>query len=278
MTAIISAKNVSYHYPDEKGDALHDLSFDVKQGDWVAVVGHNGSGKSTLAKAIDGLLDLNDGEIFIDGRLIQEDNIWDIRRKIGFVFQNPDNQFVGATVADDVAFGLENRHVPRTEMITKVNEALTMVGMSEFADREPATLSGGQKQRVALAGVVAMRPEILILDEATSMLDPEGRETILTLLKQLRQQYHLTVLAITHDIDEAAMADHILLIDDGRLVDQGTPAEILTQGDRLLELGLDVPFGEKVKRALQDELQVPKEYMNSNRMVDWLWQKLNLTK
>ncbi|WP_137597203.1 energy-coupling factor ABC transporter ATP-binding protein [Paucilactobacillus kaifaensis] len=279
MTAIIRATNISYHYPDETNDVIHNLSFEIKRGDWVAIVGHNGSGKSTLARAIDGLLELDQGEIFVNDQLVAQENIWEIRKQIGFVFQNPDNQFVGATVADDVAFGLENRHMPRNEMIEKVNEALEMVEMSQFAEREPAALSGGQKQRVALAGVVAMRPDILILDEATSMLDPEGRESILKLLQQLRQRYHLTVISITHDIDEAAMADEILLIDDGRLVAKGVPNEILMQGDRLIELGLDVPYGEKIKRALvKEDLQTPTEYMDSNRMVDWLWQKLNLTK
>lgn len=279
MTAIIRATNISYHYPDETSDAIHELSFEINQGDWVAIVGHNGSGKSTLARAIDGLLELDQGEIFVNEQLVAQDSIWEIRKQIGFVFQNPDNQFVGATVADDVAFGLENRHVPRDKMVGKVNEALEMVGMSQFADREPAALSGGQKQRVALAGVVAMRPEILILDEATSMLDPAGREGVLELLQQLRRQYHLTVISITHDIDEAAMADNILLINDGQLVAQGDPDQILTQGDRLIELGLDVPYGEKIKRALiKAGLQTPTEYMDSNRMVDWLWQKLNLTK
>lgn len=279
MTAIIQAKNISYHYPDETNDAIHDLSFEIERGDWVAIVGHNGSGKSTLARAIDGLLKLDQGEILVGDQRVTEDSVWEIRKQIGFVFQNPDNQFVGATVADDVAFGLENRHMPRQEMIDKVSAALEMVGMSQFANREPAALSGGQKQRVALAGVVALRPNILILDEATSMLDPEGRASILQLLQQLRQQYHLTVVSITHDIDEAAMADTILLINDGQLVASGTPAEILAQGDRLLELGLDVPYGEKIKRALTDEhLSMPTEYMDSNGMVDWLWQKLNLTK
>lgn len=197
-------------------------------------------------------------------------------KKIGLVFQNPDNQFVGATVEDDVAFGLENRHMPREEMVTKVAEALRLVGMSEFAKREPAALSGGQKQRVALAGVVAMRPDILLLDEATSMLDPEGRADILALLQQLRQQYHLTLVSITHDIDEAALADKVMLINDGQLVTNGSPEEILNQGDRLIKLGLDVPYGEKLKRALKSrKINVPEEYMDSSRMVDWLWQKLN---
>jgi len=194
------------------------------------------------------------------------------------IFQNPDNQFVGATVEDDVAFGLENRQISRAEMVPRVKAALDEVGMQTFAQREPGALSGGQKQRVALAGIVAIAPDILILDEATSMLDPQGRRDMLALVQRLREEKHLTVISITHDIDEAASADRILVIDDGKLVEEAQPAEIFAQGERLVHLGLDVPFTAKLKQALQDRgITVPAGYQTTTEMEEWLWQSLSNT-
>lgn len=279
MQNILSVEHAMFTYEGNAIPVLKDVSFQVTRGEWVAIVGHNGSGKSTLAKAIDGLLSLNSGSVTVDGQLLTEASVWDIRSKIGFVFQNPDNQFVGATVADDVAFGLENHHVPHAEMVKKVDEALRLVHMDQFADREPSGLSGGQKQRVALAGVIAMRPQIVILDEATSMLDPEGRQEILQLLRELKDQYQFTVLTITHDIDETVMADRIMMIDDGQLVMAGTPAEVLTQESELQARGLQLPYAQDLLSRLADaQMDVPKQYMTNDQVVKWLCQQLNSTK
>ena len=234
MGNVIRVQHLNYTYPEAKQQALTDVSFDVAKGEWLAIIGHNGSGKSTLAKNLNGLLAPESGTVQVAGMTLSEETVWDIRAKVGIVFQNPDNQFVGATVADDVAFGLENRGVPRPEMIKRVDEALDRVGMTAFADREPARLSGGQKQRVAIAGIVAQRPEIIILDESTSMLDPAGRQEVLGVIRELKDELGLTVLSITHDIDEAAEAHRIILLNDGKINEIGTPSEIFSHGMELL--------------------------------------------
>ena len=206
----IDVKHLKFKYDDNQDNyTLDDLSFHVKQSEWLSIIGHNGSGKSTTVRLIDGLLAAESGDIFVENELLTEDNVWNIRQKIGMVFQNPDNQFVGATVEDDVAFGLENKGIPLEEMQSRVKEALQLVGMSDFADREPSRLSGGQKQRVAIAGAIAMRPNIIILDEATSMLDPEGRLELIQTIKEIRDQYNMTVISITHDLDEVALSDRV---------------------------------------------------------------------
>jgi len=279
MENIIEVKHLTYRYQaDDPRPALNDVSFTVHAGEWLAIVGHNGSGKSTLAKSLDGLLPFTTGEITVGGIQLTPETVWQVREKIGMIFQNPDNQFVGATVEDDVAFGLENRQMPRTEMLPRVKAAIARVGMSEFAQREPSSLSGGQKQRVALAGIVAIAPDVLILDEATSMLDPQGRREMLALVRELRQTQHLTVISITHDIDEAAIADRVLVIDDGQLVDEAAPATIFAQGERLVELGLDLPFTEKLKAALRQRgIEPPADYQSAAEMEEWLWQSLSNT-
>lgn len=191
---------------------------------------------------------------------------------VGMVFQNPDNQFVGATVEDDVAFGLENQGIERSEMQRRVQDALEKVKMQEFATREPARLSGGQKQRVAIAGVVALRPDIIILDEATSMLDPEGRDDVIATIRKIKEESDLTVISITHDIDEAASANRILVMRDGELYQEGSPDEIFSAGPELVSLGLDLPFPEKLKSALKDRgINVPANYLDEEGMMDWLW-------
>lgn len=218
MTNSIDVKHLKFKYTDHQEHyTLDDLSFHVKQGEWLSIIGHNGSGKSTTVRLIDGLLAAESGQIFVEGELLTEENVWNIRHKIGMVFQNPDNQFVGATVEDDVAFGLENKGIPLEEMQARVKEALELVGMSAFADREPAHLSGGQKQRVAIAGAIAMRPNIIILDEATSMLDPEGRLELIQTIKEIRDQYNMTVVSITHDLDEVVLSDRVLVMKKGKL-------------------------------------------------------------
>ncbi|CIO27637.1 Rep [Streptococcus pneumoniae] len=217
MKSIIDVKNLSFRYKENQNYYdVKDITFHVKRGEWLSIVGHNGSGKSTTVRLIDGLLEAESGEIVIDGQRLTEENVWNIRRQIGMVFQNPDNQFVGATVEDDVAFGLENQGLSRQEMKKRVEEALALVGMLDFKKREPARLSGGQKQRVAIAGVVALRPAILILDEATSMLDPEGRRELIGTVKGIRKDYDMTVISITHDLEEVAMSDRVLVMKKGK--------------------------------------------------------------
>lgn len=278
MAAGIRVEDIyfSYEHDDEKetGDwTVAGASFEIKAGDWVAMIGHNGSGKSTLAKLIDGLLEAEKGKIIVDGLTLSAETLWDIRSKIGLVFQNPDNQFVGATVEDDVAFGLENQGLPRPEMQKRVACALEEVGMSAFKTREPANLSGGQKQRVALAGILAMQPEIIILDEATAMLDPEGRSDVLAILKRIKAQGDMTILSITHDINEAALADQLLVVNQGQILDQGAPETIFQQGEALLELDLDVPFSEKLRLKLAEAGgQIPDAYEDERGLLDWLCQ------
>lgn len=275
---IISVDHLTYQYDENQASALTDVSFTVHAGEWLAIVGHNGSGKSTLAKSLDGLLPFTQGSVTVGGITLTPETVWQVREQIGMIFQNPDNQFVGATVEDDVAFGLENRQISRDEMVPRVQAALAQVGMTSFAQREPSSLSGGQKQRVALAGIVAIAPKILILDEATSMLDPQGRIEMLAIVRQLRQQQNLTVISITHDIDEAASADRVLVIDDGRLVDEAVPSQIFERGTQLVEMGLDLPFTEKLKAALRQRgITPPTTYQTAAEMEEWLWQSLSNT-
>ncbi len=272
MTDIISVDKLNFKYQEEDDNILKDVTFHVKQGEWLAILGHNGSGKSTLVRLLDGLLEAQSGQIRIAGQVLSEANVWDLRRKIGMVFQNPDNQFVGATVADDVAFGLENQGLPYEEMKVRVQEALDLVGMADFAEREPARLSGGQKQRVAIAGIVAMRPEILILDEATSMLDPEGRLDLMATIKTVRDKYAMTVISITHDLDEVAMSDRVLVMKAGQIESSSTPSDLLGRGDDLLNLGLDIPFSSQLIRALKDNgLALSKPYLDETTLGDELW-------
>lgn len=272
MQPIIELKNISFSYQPEDTPILKNISFSIKKGEWIAIVGHNGSGKSTLAKTINGLLLPDEGDVIIDGNKLNEANIWEIRQKVGMVFQNPDNQFVGATVEDDIAFGLENQGIPRDEMVLRVKDALEKVRMTEFVTREPAHLSGGQKQRVAIAGIVALRPAIIILDEATSMLDPEGREEVIATIRAIKEENNLTVISITHDISEATHADRILVMKQGELIKVDTPKQIFANEDQLANWGLDIPFSEKLKKALKKyDIELPEEYLPEERLVDWLW-------
>ena len=270
---VISIKNIHFHYhDDDKREALSDVSIDVYPGEWLAIIGHNGSGKSTLAKMMNGLLEPNEGSIYIDGQLLTEETVYEARRKVGMVFQNPDNQFVGTTVEDDIAFGLENIGMPREEMIQKINSSLEMVRMTPFKDKEPARLSGGQKQRVAIAGMIALAPKVVILDEATSMLDPQGRFEVISTIKKLHKEKGITVISITHDLEEAASADRVLLMESGKVNRIGTPSDIFEMGTALVEKGLDVPFSEKLKAVLKEKgLNVPTEYLDEEGLVEWLW-------
>lgn len=272
----IDVKHLTFKYDvNQEHNTLDDLSFHVKRGEWLSIIGHNGSGKSTTVRLLDGLLAAESGQIFIEGDLLTEDNVWDIRHKIGMVFQNPDNQFVGATVEDDVAFGLENKGIPLDEMKERVAKALDLVGISEFADREPSRLSGGQKQRVAIAGALAMQPDIIILDEATSMLDPEGRLELIKTIREIRKQYQMTVVSITHDLDEVALSDRVLVMKKGKVESSSTPEELFNRGDDLLTLGLDVPFSTNLISALKDKgFDFTQNYLTEKDLEDQLWELL----
>ena len=275
MKSIIDVKNLSFRYKEsQKYYDVKDITFHVKRGEWLSIVGHNGSGKSTTVRLIDGLLEAESGEIVIDGQRLTEENVWNIRRQIGMVFQNPDNQFVGATVEDDVAFGLENQGLSRQEMKKRVEEALDLVGMLDFKKREPARLSGGQKQRVAIAGVVALRPAILILDEATSMLDPEGRRELIETVKGIRKDYDMTVISITHDLEEVAMSDRVLVMKKGEIESTSSPRELFSRND-LDQIGLDDPFANQLKHSLsQNGYGLPENYLTESELEDKLWELL----
>ena len=275
MENIIEVKNLSYRYDHKSEDyILKDVSFHVKQGEWLSIVGHNGSGKSTTVRLIDGLLEAESGDIIISGDKLTADNVWEKRRQIGMVFQNPDNQFVGATVEDDVAFGLENQGIDYPMMVKRVHEALELVGMQNFKEREPARLSGGQKQRVAIAGVVALQPDIIILDEATSMLDPEGRLELIRTVKKIKDKNHLTVISITHDLDEISLSDRVLVMKNGRVESTATPRELFSRPD-LEDLGLDQPFVNQVKAAMiQTGLTLPETYLTEKELQEQLWELL----
>ena len=275
MENIIEVKNLSYRYDHKSEDyILKDVSFHVKQGEWLSIVGHNGSGKSTMVRLIDGLLEAESGDIIISGDKLTADNVWEKRRQIGMVFQNPDNQFVGATVEDDVAFGLENQGMDYPMMVKRVHEALELVGMQNFKEREPARLSGGQKQRVAIAGVVALQPDIIILDEATSMLDPEGRLELIRTVKKIKDKNHLTVISITHDLDEISLSDRVLVMKNGQVESTATPRELFSRPD-LEDLGLDQPFVNQVKAAMiQTGLTLPETYLTEKELQEQLWELL----
>ena len=275
MKSIIEVKDLSFRYKeDQEYYDVNRVTFHVKRGEWLSIVGHNGSGKSTTIRLIDGLLEAESGEIWIDGQLLSSENVWDLRRQIGMVFQNPDNQFVGATVEDDVAFGLENQGLPRKEMKKRVAESLELVGMLDFKKREPARLSGGQKQRVAIAGVVALRPAILILDEATSMLDPEGRRELIQTVQEIRKDHQMTVVSITHDLEEVAMSDRVLVMKKGQVESTSSPRDLFSRDD-LDQIGLDEPFTNQLRESLRETgYQLPDSYLTEGELEDKLWELL----
>ena len=270
---IIELEDIHYRYhEDDAREALAGVSLEIRRGEWLAIIGHNGSGKSTLAKVMNGLIEANTGSVVVNGKTLTEETVFEARRTVGMVFQNPDNQFVGTTVEDDIAFGLENIGLPREEMLERVTKVLDMVKMSEFRTKEPARLSGGQKQRVAIAGVTALEPEVIILDEATSMLDPKGRLEVISTIQKLHKEKKITVISITHDLDEAAQADRVVLMGQGQIQQIGTPKEIFKLGSKLVEKGLDVPFAEKLIEALRERgINIPEEYLDEEGLVEWLW-------
>ena len=276
MNKILEVENLVFKYERESDvNQLNGVSFSITKGEWVSIIGQNGSGKSTTARLIDGLFEEFEGKVKIDGELLTAENVWNLRRKIGMVFQNPDNQFVGATVEDDVAFGMENQGIPREEMIKRVDEALLAVNMLDFKTREPARLSGGQKQRVAVAGIIALRPEIIILDESTSMLDPTGRQEIMRVIHEIKEKYQLTVLSITHDLDEAASSDRILVMKAGKIIKEAAPSELFATSEDMVEIGLDVPFSSNLMKDLRKKgFDLPEKYLSEDELVELLADKL----
>ena len=270
--SIVSLKGVSFQYEGQERYALNNVTFDIYEGEWLAIVGHNGSGKSTMAKLLNGLQFPQEGDITVCGIGLNEETIWDVRKKLGMVFQNPDNQFVGTTVQDDVAFGLENHGIPRDEMVQRVEDSLKKVKMDKFLYQEPHHLSGGQKQRVAIAGVLALRPSVIILDEATSMLDPRGREEVLETVRVLKEEKSLTVISITHDLEEAAKADRIIVMNKGEVFREGVPEEIFSMDEQLIQLGLDIPFSVKMSKAFRQKgIDLSKHYLSEEELVTELW-------
>lgn len=252
MTKLIELEQVTYRYPEQEQPALRNVSLSIHSQEWVAIVGHNGSGKSTLTKLFNGLLLPEEGTVTVNEIFSSAvpEQLWEMRRAIGIVFQNPDNQFVGTTVRDDVAFALENWGVPREEMVRRIDDSLARVGLTDFVDREPHQLSGGQKQRVAIASALAMRPDVLVLDEATSMLDPIARTEVMSTVQELYEQHPMAVVAITHELDEVLRASRVIVMDAGQIVLEGTPQEVFAQSAFLEQIGLDVPFVVRVQEQL----------------------------
>lgn len=271
---IVQFKNVSFKYGEDKPWVLKNISFSLNEGEWLAIIGHNGSGKSTIAKLMNGLLFPTEGDIFINGTKVTEKTIWDVRQNIGLVFQNPDNQFVGTTVRDDVAFGMENRGIDREEMTRRIKKTLKAVGMSDYEGTEPHRLSGGQKQRVAIAGILAIEPKVLILDEATSMLDPQGRKEILTTVTDIQKQRNLSLITITHDLSEISQAEKVIVMNEGEIWSETTPEQLFSLGDELYNIGLEVPFVSQMTNHLKNlGLIFTKEPLQEQELLEQLWER-----
>lgn len=263
----VKVENLSFSYSEES-PTINDISFSIEKGSYTTIIGHNGSGKSTIAKLLLGLLEKQSGHVYIDGIELTLENLNEIRNRIGIVFQNPDNQFIGSTVRDDIAFGLENHCFPREEMDSIIEQFAEKVNMTAFLDSEPTKLSGGQKQRVAIASVLAMNLSIIVFDESTSMLDPTGKREINRLIKEIHDQQNITVISITHDIEEVAQSDRVLVIDSGRLAKVGTPSEVFQNEELMVKMKLDVPFVYKLRNALAKKGIKVADTLNMERMVD----------
>lgn len=252
MNPAIEVSNLSFSYTEE-GNTIQDVSFSIPKGSYTTIIGHNGSGKSTIAKLIIGLLKAQSGSIRILGTELTPETVYDLRSHVGIVFQNPDNQFIGSTVADDIAFGLENHCVPQEDMQALIEKSAASVGMSDFLQAEPTHLSGGQKQRVAIAGILAMTPDIIIFDESTSMLDPQGKASINAQIKRVHDEKNITILSITHDMEEVAQSQHVIVLNHGVVEMEGTPKEVFAQEAMLKKMQLDIPFALKFSKAMQKE-------------------------
>ncbi|MBQ8350973.1 MAG: energy-coupling factor transporter ATPase [Clostridia bacterium] len=279
MSEFVKTEHLSFSYEDEgdrQNPALEDVSIAVQDGEYVAILGHNGSGKSTFAKLLNMILSPDSGKICIAGREVTapdftEDDMFDVRREVGMVFQNPDNQLVATIVEEDVAFGPENLGLPRKELRERVDRALSMVGMIEYAQHAPHRLSGGQKQRIAIAGIIAMMPKCIIFDEATAMLDPLGRREVMSTMDMLNRDHHIAILNITHYMDEAAHADRIIVVNDGRVYMDGTPGEVFSRIDELHAIGLEAPQTTELFDFLRREgCPLPAGYTEDEACIDAL--------
>ncbi|SER03215.1 energy-coupling factor transport system ATP-binding protein [Virgibacillus subterraneus] len=269
---LIEFRNVSFRYTEEMPWVLKDCSFEIYENEEVAIIGHNGSGKSTIAKLMNGLLFPEEGAIFINGQQVTQESIWEIRKDVGMVFQNPDNQFVGTTVQDDVAFGMENRGIPRAEMVKRIDDTLSAVGMLDYLMIEPHKLSGGQKQRVAIASVLAIFPQVLILDEATAMLDPKGRTEIMETITSVQEKHQLSLITITHDLQEVVRAERVIVMNEGEIWDEAAPREIFAKRAELRKIGLDVPFIAILSDALlKAGVSITNEPLNQRELLEDLW-------
>lgn len=274
---MISIKELSHEYRKENGrniKTLEGISLDIPQGSFVSIIGHNGSGKSTLAKHLNGLILPQKGSVAVDGiPVADDDRIWEIRRKVGMVFQNPDNQFVGGTIEEDIAFGLENMGVPTKEMPGIILEAAGKVGMENELKRPPHRLSGGQKQRSAIGSVIAMKPDYLVLDEPTSMLDPRGRQEVVGVLRDLNRKDGITVILITHFMDEVVFGDRVLVMDQGKILLDGTPDQVFREKELLLKNGLELPHASMLQSLLKEKgIVLNREVLTKEDLVEALWE------
>lgn len=258
--------NVNFSY-DEESVVLKNFNLTINNGEMVAILGHNGSGKSTIAKIMMGLLEVSSGEIYINDKLLSQDTIEECRNHMSIIFQNPDNQFVGVTVKDDIAFGLENKNLPKEEMELRINKYLTMVSMLDFIDQAPEELSGGQKQRVAIAGALAMESELMIFDESTSMLDPKGTKEVNEMIKKIKNEENKTIIVITHNLEEASYADRIIVLNSGFVVADGTPEEVFKNEKVLEASGLKTMESVSIIHNLKN-----KEYKNKKEIEEALWE------
>jgi energy-coupling factor transport system ATP-binding protein len=265
--SMIKMNHVNFSYTSNH-PVIEDFSLTVNRGQFITILGHNGSGKSTVAKLLIGLLKAKSGTIEIDGQILNEETVDQVRKKIGIVFQNPDNQFVGVTVRDDIAFGLENRQIPRDEMIRRIDEYARLVSMEQFLDKDPESLSGGEKQRVAIAGVLAINPEIIIFDESTSMLDPKGTKEVNKVIYELKEKLNKTIIMITHNLEEAKYSDRVIVLNKGKIVADGTPQQVFSQKNVLIESQLDILESMKLIEALSVDPRVK----NKKKWEDALWE------
>lgn len=269
---MVEFRDVSFKYGEDQPWVIKNCSFEIYQNEWLAIIGHNGSGKSTIAKLMNGLLFPQEGEIFINGVQVTPEKIWEIRRDVGMVFQNPDNQFVGTTVQDDVAFGMENRGISRDEMIQRIDQTLKAVGMQDYLLTEPHRLSGGQKQRIAIASVLAISPQVIILDEATAMLDPKGRTEIMSTVSAVRKQREMSLITITHDLTEVVHAERVIVMNKGEIWAENNPRGIFAKKDELQEIGLDVPFVTTLANELKKSgIITTSEPLNHEELLEDLW-------
>lgn len=267
----VEVSHLSFSY-DGQNDVIKDVSFEIPKGSYTTIVGHNGSGKSTIAKLLIGLLKAKSGEIKILGNTLNEENVYSLRNHVGIVFQNPDNQFIGSTVADDIAFGLENHCVPQEQMQAIIEDVAARVNMSDFLDSEPTKLSGGQKQRVAIAGILAIAPDIIIFDESTSMLDPQGKASINEQIQKLHDERDITILSITHDMEEVAQSEYVIVLKDGKVEMQGTPKQIFEHKGKLKEMKLELPFALSFSEKLKNEGIFKDSYCTLDEVVNELCQ------